>query len=95
MVEISATKKIQVNAKTLSLYCKICDAFTASLLDAEGVVLKEYDGYVPDIMPGDADGGSHYGDYLILDIDIDTGMITNWKKPSAKQIEEFIAGGEE
>lgn len=91
MVQISATKKVQVNAKTLSLYCKICDCFTATLKDADGVELKDYDGYVPTIMPGKADGGSHYGDYLILDIDIDTGMITNWKKPSAEDIEKFIA----
>ena len=93
-MEINITKPKKVNAKTLSLYCKICDMFTATLKDADGEELKDYDGYVPAFMPGDEDGGSHYGEYLILDIDIDTGMITNWKKPSAKQIEEFIEAKE-
>lgn len=34
--------------------------------------------------------GEHYGDYLILEIDLDTGQIKNWKAPTAKQIEEWI-----
>lgn len=32
------------------------------------------------------------GDYLMLDIDIDTGRVLNWQKPSATAIEQFIAG---
>lgn len=31
-----------------------------------------------------------YGDYIILDIDLDTGKILNWKAPSAEDIEEWI-----
>jgi len=34
--------------------------------------------------------GEHYGDYLILDIDLDSGKVVNWKPPTAKQIEEWI-----
>jgi hypothetical protein len=86
-MEIDATKKVKVNAKTLKLHCKVRDMFTACLVDQDGTELKDYDGYVPDLMPGD-----HYGDYLILDIDIDTGMITNWEPPTKQQIEEFING---
>jgi len=93
-MEINATKTVKINAKTLSVYMKVCDTFTATLKDAEGNELKEYEGYVPNFMPAHAGGESHYGDYLILDIDIDTGMIKNWKKPSAEQIEEFIEGKE-
>lgn len=89
-MEINAIKTVKVNAKTLKIHCKVCDCFTASLHDQDGKELKDYDGYVPKFMPGD-----HYGDYLILDIDIDTGMITNWKKPTSSDIEKFIKSGEE
>ena len=40
---------------------------------------------MPDFMPGE-----HYGEYVILDIDLDTGMVTNWTKPTAAQIEAAI-----
>lgn len=89
-MEISTTKIVKVNAKVLSLYMKVVDTFSATLKDQDGHVLKDYEGYVPDFMPGDADGSSHFGDYLILDIEIDTGKILNWQPPSSKQIEEFI-----
>lgn len=84
-MEINTTKVVKVNAKTLKLCLKVCDRFTCSLVDADGVELKEHDDYVPFFMPGE-----HYGDYVILDIDIDTGQITNWNVPSPEQIEEFI-----
>ncbi len=89
-MEINITKPIKVNAKTLKLHIKVCDRFEADLVDQQGDVLKEYEGYVPDFMPE-----QHYGDYLILDIDIDTGVITNWKPVTAQQIETFIQGAED
>lgn len=85
-MEINATKKVIVQAKTLSLHLKVCDEFTARLLDQDGATLTRYEGYVPEFMPG-----QHYGDYVTLDIDIDSGFITNWRVPTAAQIEEFIA----
>jgi hypothetical protein len=39
--------------------------------------------------------GEHYGDYVILNIDLDTGVVTNWMKPEARQIEKFIAGDDD
>lgn len=89
-MKINQMKKVQVEAKTLSIHLKVSDCFNATLLDKEGEELKDYDGYVPDFMPGE-----HYGDYVILDIDIDTGMITNWKKPTPEQIEKFISDGDD
>ena len=89
-MKINMTKPVQVEAKTLKLHMKVCDQFEADLVDQHGEVLKAYEGYVPDFMPGE-----HYGDYLILDIDLDTGTITNWKPPTAKAIEEFVNGGDE
>jgi hypothetical protein len=47
---------------------------------------------VPDFMPGE-----HYGDYVMLDVDIDTGKITNWKTPTDAQLKSFMGAddGEE
>jgi hypothetical protein len=86
-MEIETTEVVKVNAKTLKLHLKVCDSFTGTLESATGTCLKEFYDYVPSFMPGD-----HYGDYVILDIDIDTGQITNWKQPSAEELQEWING---
>jgi len=65
---------------TLNITAKCSDMFSAQLRDKEGFV-GEYDGYVPNWMPGE-----HNEDYVQLEIDIDTGRILNWKKPSNKQL---------
>lgn len=90
-MEISQTKAVPVNAKTLRMCLKVRDEFTADVLDEDGIVLGgQEDGYVPSFMPGD-----HYGDYVMLDIDLDTGLVTNWVVPSAEQIEKFIGGSKD
>lgn len=90
MPAIAMKKEVQVEAKTLKIHCKVCDNFTASLDDQNGEELHvQEDGYVPGFMPGD-----HYGDYLILDIDLDSGKVLNWKAPTAKQIEDWISKDE-
>lgn len=89
-MKIGVMKQIEVEAKTLKLHLKVRDQFTADLIDANGETLKsQEDGYVPGFMPGD-----HYGDYVILDIDIDTGMILNWKVPTAAKMNEWINRGD-
>ena len=66
-MEIEATEVVKVNAKTLKIYTKVSDRFCASLVSAAGNELHDQDdGYVPDFMPGE-----NFGDYIILDIDID------------------------
>lgn len=85
-MQIDAVKTVQVEAKTLAIHLKVRDEFCAEVLDQDGARLGgQDDGYVPGFMPGD-----HYGDYVILNIDIDTGQITNWKTPTAEQIQKFI-----
>jgi hypothetical protein len=84
MMEINMTNPVKVQAKTFKLHIKCRDG---DLVDQDGQTLKEYEGYVPDFFPGE-----HYGDYLILDIDIDTGTITNWRKLLPSEIEDFIKG---
>jgi hypothetical protein len=49
----------------------------SAFLYKDNKIVGEYDGYVPDFMPT-----KHYGDYVCLEIDIDTGAIVNWKKPT-------------
>ena len=92
-MKVNQVKSVQVEAKTLSICTKVCDRFTAQLLDQDGQVIADQDdGYVPDLMPGE-----HYGDYIILEIDIDTGVVKNWTQPTQEQVETFIkrCGGEE
>lgn len=86
-MQLNIQKPVQVVAKVLSLHLKVCDEFTATLKDDRGETLLDYEGYVPGFMPGE-----HFGDYVQLDIDIDTGKILNWVTPTAEQIESFIAG---
>lgn len=86
MPAIAMTKKVQVEAKVLKIHCKVCDNFTALLVDQNGDTIHDQDdGYVPGFMPG-----MHHGDYLILDIDLDTGKVLNWKAPTAEQIEDWL-----
>ena len=90
-MEINTLETVRVNVKTLKIHLKVSDRFTASLESSTGTeIFEQGDGYVPGFMPGE-----HYGDYVILDIDIDTGQITNWKKPSAEQVQEWISGEED
>lgn len=85
-MEINCTKQVKVNAKTLKIYSKVVDNFTCTIFDQDGQRLGGQDqDYVPGFMPGE-----HYGDYLILDIDLDTGKILNWKQPTAEAIEEYL-----
>lgn len=84
-MQIKMTKQVPVEAKTLTIHIKVRDEFACGICDQDGDEFFDYEGHVPGFMPGE-----HSGDYLILDIDLDTGQITNWKKPTAEQIEAFI-----
>ena len=86
MPAIAMKKEVEVQAKTLSIHIKVSDQFSAQLLDQDGSVIHDQeDGYVPGFMPGE-----HYGDYVILEIDIDTGKINNWKPVTSEAIQEWI-----
>lgn len=69
--------------KTLSVSAKCSDMFAATLVGDDE---REYDGYVPGWFPNP--NAQHYGDYVILQINIETGQILNWKKPTQKQLNE-------
>ena len=72
MVTLSIIKKVPVEARAIHIHAKVRDCLAFTISDQDGNEIADYDGYVPDFFPED-----HHGDYLILDIDIDTGMIKN------------------
>ena len=70
--------------KIISISAKCSDLCYASLWDEQGNQLGEdHDGYVPKWMPGE-----HYGDYVMLDIDLETGRIVDWKVPSQDDLQK-------
>ena len=70
---------------TIKVCAKCSDMFSASLLE-NNKTIGQMDGYVPAWFPNP--NVQHYGDYVELDIDIDSGKILNWKTPTVKQLEE-------
>ncbi|WP_397448170.1 hypothetical protein [Pseudomonas sp. NA-150] len=86
-MKINQQKTVQVDITELRLHIKVCDRFEGDFIDADGEKVGAYEGYIPGFFPGD-----HYGDYLILNIDLETGQIKNWKKPTAEQIEKLMVG---
>ena len=69
----------------LRITAKCSDMFYAEIVNGDERI--EYDGYVPKFMPGE-----HYGDYVQLDIDTDTGLIINWESPGDDEILEQLGG---
>lgn len=70
-------------ARIMKISAKCSDMFCASLVVDGKQVGEDYDGYVPNFFPGD-----HYGDYVQLNIDVDTGKIINWKVPPQVELNE-------
>jgi hypothetical protein len=67
--------------RIISISAKCSDSFYANLSINKKQIGGEYDGYVPDFFPGD-----HYGDYVQLEIDVDSGTIVNWKTPTNEEL---------
>lgn len=60
--------------------------FSANLIGSNGLCLgNDYNGYVPNFMPGE-----HDGDYVHLEIDVETGKILNWVPPTNKQLNKVF-----
>lgn len=71
--------------QTIRISAKCSDMFSAQL-KTDGKFAGEYDGYVPKWFPNPS--VQHYGDYVDLEIDLATGQILNWKKPTQAQVDE-------
>lgn len=70
--------------KTIKISAKCRDAFTMDLINDNKEVFS-YLGYVPNkLIPG------KYGDSIDLEIDVESGKIINWTKPTQNDFEEFI-----
>ena len=72
--------------RILRICAKCSDMFNAILLE-DGKPILKHDGYVPYFMPGE-----HYGDYVEMDINIDTGFIENWKVPTKAELKSQLNG---
>jgi hypothetical protein len=81
MIVTIGEKDVDVNQ--ISICAKCSDRCSSQLKDGEGRVIAEHEGYVPALMPDE-----HYGDYVMLDIDLETGTILNWVRPSKATIQE-------
>lgn len=75
-----------MSAKVIMIDAKCSDMCSTSILDSEGKILAGGSGYVPNFMPG-----PHYGDYIVLEIDLETGKLLNWTPPTKEQLEDYIA----
>ena len=73
---IDISKRLQ----TIEVSLKCSDRYSHIVKDRNGNNIHAYCGYVPEFMPG---GG---GDYLDLDIDVETGLITNWNVPDQSEL---------
>lgn len=90
-IELTAMVEKKVTVSTVKVHVKVGDRGYYEFLSPEGHSLKELqEDYVPDFFPGD-----HYGDYLILEIDLSTGKILNWKTPAKEDIEVVFSGEDE
>jgi len=71
--------------KTLRICAKTSDNLGIVFLNEDGEGVGRRDDYVPDYFPEE-----HYGDYVEFDIDVATGQILNWKKPTQKELKDSI-----
>lgn len=68
----------------IKINAKCSDLCQTTIVEDDGTVLLDHDGYVADFMPDE-----HYGDYIILDIDLKTGKVLNWTATKA-QVLQYI-----
>lgn len=85
--EAKRKKSLRPRFLEVSAHCSdLCDV---ALLSEQRETIAERDGYVP---CGLGIGG---GDDVTLTIDLDTGMIVGWKRPTDKALKRFIERGDE
>lgn len=89
-MEIGIKKEVEIGAKTLHVFAKIGDRGSYTLLDQENKEIHSEEGYVPAFMPGE-----HYGDYLDLKIDIDSGQIINWRSGFKDELMLWVEGDDD
>ena len=73
------------NIKTISICAKCSDNCDIEYFDENKKFVGQRGDYVPEFFPG-----KHWGDFIMLEIDIETGVILNWEKPTQKQLKDSI-----
>ena len=71
----------------LEITAKCSDLCNVTATNKAGDTIQNGDGYVPAFMPGE-----NYGDYVILEIEVETGKILNWKPPTDAEIRRDLEG---
>lgn len=64
----------------IRMSAKCSDMCNLQLVNDDGTLKGDSNDYVPVWLPNST--VEHYGDYVELDIDVATGKILNWKKPT-------------
>jgi hypothetical protein len=72
----------EVEIHSISINAKCNDLCLSELKAKNGAIVAEHEGYVPRFLPG------NNGDYVRLEIDLETGAILNWKKLTPSDIEK-------
>lgn len=67
---------------TADIHYKVCDCCELIVEDENGDVVKEYDGYVPEVLCPEENG---WGDYIIMKVKSD-GYISNWNPKALLEI---------
>lgn len=67
---------------TMTISGKVSDLFGLSVHDDDNNEVVDYDGYVPN---GIGIGG---GDYLELEIDLETGKVKDWKPLTVEDVKD-------
>lgn len=91
-MHVDAAKEDVKPLRKLTISAKCSDMFSAILYEDNKQVGNEYSDYVPNWFPNPQ--ADHFGDYVELQIDIDTGQILNWRKPTKAQLNETFKGEE-
>ena len=87
-IDLTTMVEKKVSVKGVKVHVKVGDRGSYEFITTTGETVKDMQSeYVPDFFPDD-----HYGDYLILNIDLATGQIINWNPPTADQLEELFNG---
>ena len=88
-MKITTLVEKETDVKTLKIHLTVRDGFNGKLLTAEWEkVCEREDTYVPDFVPWS------YGDTVELDIDIETGKITNRPKINSEYLKEIISSAQ-
>jgi hypothetical protein len=83
---MKTTQVIKINAKCSDMFAATLETTKQNEAGSQLTSFANYDGYVPAWFPSNA--VNHYGDYVELTIDVETGRILNWKKPTQAQLND-------